>query len=1465
MEKKSNILIAVIISLSLCAFVFAACDGAQAFTPYTITLYVDGEIYDTVNVGSADFDLNAVLSSVPTKDGSSRVFSHWEYEDGRIATADDLPATDVALYAVFKDADVFHTVMFKDKDGNYLALDGKYSQFVQAGGSATAPEAPVFEGYTFKGWDRDFRNVTEDLVVTALYVLNSHKVTFTSFGETVSETDVFYGEDISLCEPEVDVPDGLTFLGWTSADGKEYGSMPDKDLTLEAKWKLDVADGVSLSLSADSVTYGQSAVFDLSFYRNADTQYETEWRVDGVKAAEGEATTFELKRGAGKYRVYAVVTAKYKGLESSVYSETKIVEVQKAPLTVSAVESTVIYGEPYSPLLTYEGFVNGEDASVLTSPVNVVTDYEVGAATGAYGVTLGGASADNYEITYSSSSVSVAKRQLTLTVNDENVTYGDAFEPSGYTLSGVAACDETADLGVPELYCAYPTASKDAGSYDVVVEKGLDGDKAGNYAVTYENGTLTVNKKTVYVTLDAVDDIVYLDPVPEFTWSVQGTVYGEGAGALGDIEVVCNYSQGAPIGEYEVYAAATGEAKNYIAEVTTDVADPVVFCVARYAVKFEGNVLRDNRYQDVLWSADAADFVKGLPAGYTVGGVLSVTTNVTGTYTLHGQDITQNFEWSQPFVVYDGNGADCTENFALTYDFSLTLGAMVDIEANNHAYDYDGTAKGAGVTIADDSYTVEYVGADGGYSSDYPTFTDAGEYVVAFRVLDAEGETVAESSYRITINKIYNVIEFDENASYVYDGTLQTVTGASAQFENAQISYVGNTFTDVPDGGVLAFTAIAAETANYKETMAQFSVTVSKADHTQDEIPAVDCRVYAEPGKTLASVTAPENFVWTSPEAVQIYVGEQYVDAMYCADSRNYNACATTVLVTGEKTPLAIVSSDVVSVAFGTQFVPQYSFEKNSLPFDPSGVGELLTVSADVNSFAVGSTYRVTLSLDDNAWYTAPDTIVTVKVPSVLYGGAYYTIEDALRLVQAAESFIIVAYDTSFALPEVAAGVYTDASYYTLSAGENLLVPYSEAHSTNAFDYATGTVIKNNAYATLYIPSGITFTSSGYVYVAAARNVGSAQPTGNTSGKYGVLNVASGAKFVSDGTFECLGFTKGDGLVEITAGKLYEPMIAIGYKGGNITNTINKTVFPINQYTINNIVADMKVYAGASYYAKAAVGASGEEIPSDVKFLGNSSDVFMNLQSGYIMKSYDDNTGVVTFSVYGNVQFNDMGIELESPFGKVSVSTSGKQVPLPGYFDFNIQNGSTATVNAGVKLLPGASFTVESGATLNVKSNVFVYSGSEYEHLDKSDQYENMSASKIFNGWQDGGNGMTYPHSSAVNFYYTDIVFDFTGETPAGLIVYGNLNVENGAKIAGGITLGEGAKIQVDANAEVSNTIKEDYTDYEDNIKIFNKVISVNAHYFTATASAYYIFGGNEVALEKGRTYVCTADGVTAA
>ena len=76
------------------------------------------------------------------------------------------------------------TVTFVDYDGTELK-----TETVECGKSATAPENPTREGYTFTGWDKDFGNISADITITAVYEENYTEPTFIVESVTASAGD----------------------------------------------------------------------------------------------------------------------------------------------------------------------------------------------------------------------------------------------------------------------------------------------------------------------------------------------------------------------------------------------------------------------------------------------------------------------------------------------------------------------------------------------------------------------------------------------------------------------------------------------------------------------------------------------------------------------------------------------------------------------------------------------------------------------------------------------------------------------------------------------------------------------------------------------------------------------------------------------------------------------------------------------------------------------------------------------------------------------------------------------------------------------------------------------------------------------------------------------------------------------------------------------------------------------------
>ena len=100
------------------------------------------------------------------------------------------------------------TVTFVDSDGTVLN-----KQTIGYGGSAITPVSPKKTGYTFAGWDREYENLTSSLTVRATYTKKTYTVKFIDYdGSLISTQKVKYGNNATA--PDISVPAGYSFLGW---------------------------------------------------------------------------------------------------------------------------------------------------------------------------------------------------------------------------------------------------------------------------------------------------------------------------------------------------------------------------------------------------------------------------------------------------------------------------------------------------------------------------------------------------------------------------------------------------------------------------------------------------------------------------------------------------------------------------------------------------------------------------------------------------------------------------------------------------------------------------------------------------------------------------------------------------------------------------------------------------------------------------------------------------------------------------------------------------------------------------------------------------------------------------------------------------------------------------------------------------------------------------------------------------
>ncbi len=205
---------------------------------------------------------------------------------------------------VVTEEEVKYTVTFKDKEGNILK-----EEKVSPGESATAPNAPSVDGYTFKGWDQPFDNVKSNLIVKALYEEVTSEKYIVKFldkdGNLLKEEAVEKGK--AAVAPNAPSVDGYTFKGWDKAFDNVtsnlevkalYEQIVAKEIEILSEFNVFVLEiGEKLKLEWKVLPSGASQKLDIYSGNNAvATVLE-----DGTIVAMGKGSTtiiYETKDGS---------------------------------------------------------------------------------------------------------------------------------------------------------------------------------------------------------------------------------------------------------------------------------------------------------------------------------------------------------------------------------------------------------------------------------------------------------------------------------------------------------------------------------------------------------------------------------------------------------------------------------------------------------------------------------------------------------------------------------------------------------------------------------------------------------------------------------------------------------------------------------------------------------------------------------------------------------------------------------------------------------------------------------------------------------------------------------------------------------------------------------------------------------------------------------------------------------------
>lgn len=218
--------------------------------------------------------------------------------------------------------------------------------------------------------------------------------------------------------------EGIVTITASTTDGSD----------LEATAMVYIGDVAPLSEQTLTLQTIPSMVYGDENYTLPETTNEglpLTWASSNSNVAIINGHTLTIK-GAGSVSI----TASQAGNSNyAPFTKGYVLEVAKAPLTITANSYTITQGEPLPAFeATYSGFKNGDDASVLTTQPTLTCDASSDSEPGIYDIIPLDAEANNYDITYITGTLTIiinfdeAIAQLQALVDEAQALYDNSTE-----------------------------------------------------------------------------------------------------------------------------------------------------------------------------------------------------------------------------------------------------------------------------------------------------------------------------------------------------------------------------------------------------------------------------------------------------------------------------------------------------------------------------------------------------------------------------------------------------------------------------------------------------------------------------------------------------------------------------------------------------------------------------------------------------------------------------------------------------------------------------------------------------------------------------------------------------------------------------------------------------------------------------------------------------------------------------
>ena len=378
---------------------------------------------------------------------------------------------------------------------------------------------------------------------------------------------------------------------------------------------------------------------------------------------------------------------------------------------------------------------------------------------------------DNYTISSNDTKTfTIGQKALTVTAEDKTVTYGDSV-PYTATYNGLLDCDK-GKLGTPNFTCNY----NKVGTYSITV----DGLENSNYAITYVNGTLTVNERTITLDWGTANSFVYDGTAHTLKPAAKNVVIGDDLGlAINVTGENISDSSAINVGTYTATASITNI--NYVIAESSK--------TATFTITARALTITANNHEIIYGSAPATN-------GYTISGMIEGetpgTANISGTVKLT-TNYTQYGNVGTYDIIVDISGLSAPNYSFTAKNGKLTVNKKeLTVTAKNHEITYGEEPSANGYTIngfVNNENESVITGLENiTYIIDYTQWHDIGQFSITPKV---DGLSAVNYSFKansdgiLTVNKLNiqlsGIIERDyADGGILFDKNLFTAATFTA-------------------------------------------------------------------------------------------------------------------------------------------------------------------------------------------------------------------------------------------------------------------------------------------------------------------------------------------------------------------------------------------------------------------------------------------------------------------------------------------------------------------------------------------------------------------------------------------------------------------------------------------------------------------------------------------------------------